>query len=696
MRLSYVTILIVIALCTSCVKEEGKVAEASNVGNSTSGSSGGGSGGGSVPTTQVPDPLASQAWHLGNTAQNSFSSGSGISGEDISLAGAISLGFTGLGVRVAVSDSGTDFEHEDLMNRQLEGEHRNYATSNPSLWRTTLPYVVGDDAHGTAVAGLISAQGWNGLGSRGVAPDSKFAAFRFVGGYSATVASYLARSIDQTDGNFDIFNYSYGVTQCQYVEVDDLLLDSFVDGATNLRSGRGAIYVQSAGNSFIDYTNGCIGNTNASNSIAIPEKIIVGAINANGTKSSYSSPGSGIWVSSPGGEYGTTSPAMVTTDITGCGNGYSRIDPALTGFNGGNDLNKSCSYTSRMNGTSSSAPVLSGVIALMLQANPSLTWRDVKHILALTSDQVDYSLASPLMHPLGAGYDNLLGYIYDYKWIQNAAGIDFSNWYGFGRVNALSAVIMANNYTFPLGAYEHTENPQTKNWYYDSGVIADAIPEDDPNGTLGLPGASLNVSHNFFIESVQLKVSITHALPSDVGIILISPSGTESRILHYNSLIASTEIPEEKLLLSNAFYGENSAGVWKLKVDDGALGDTGTVTNWKLQINGHRITGDGSFPNPVTGATMPATYPSAGNNSTSPPVAFTFSNSIDVVRYELSVGTSPGLVDISNWTSIGFNNSSAQLTKLSLITNRNYYLNIRAIDNMENASSIVSKLWQTY
>jgi subtilisin-like proprotein convertase family protein len=693
MRLAYVSILVMVALSTSCVKDDGKVAAGDSLGNSTSGSSGGGSGSSSTP---VPDPLASQAWHLANTGQNSFSSGNGISGEDISVAAAISLGFTGLGVRVAVSDTGTDINHEDLTNRQLEGEHRNYATSNSSLWRTTLPYVVENDAHGTGVAGLISAQGWNGLGSRGVAPDSKFAAFRFVGDYSATAASLLARTIDQTDGNFDIFNYSYGYSQCQYIEEDDLLIDSFVDGVKNLRSGKGALYVQSAGNSFINYTYGCVGNTNTSHDLTIPEKIIVGAINANGKKSSYSSPGSGIWVSSPGGEYGISSPAMITTDISGCGNGYSRINPAFTGFDGGNDQNKNCSYTSSMNGTSSAAPVLSGVIALMLQANPSLTWRDVKHILALTSDQVDYSLATPLTHPLGTGYDSLLGYIYDYKWIQNAAGIDFSNWYGFGRVNALSAVIMANTYTFPMGAYESTENPQTKSWYYNSGVISDAIPENDPNGTFGLPGSSIIVNHNFFIESVQLKVNITHTFPSDVGISLISPSGTESRILHYNSLISSSAVPTDKLLLTNAFYGENSAGTWTLKVDDGALGDTGTVTNWKIQINGHRMAGDGSFPNPVAGATMPATYPSAGNDSTSPPLAFTFSSSGDVVRYELSVGTSPRLVDISKWTSIGLNNTSAQLTKLSLITNRNYYLNIRAIDNMENASSIVSKLWQTY
>jgi len=41
-----------------------------------------------------------------------------------------------------------------------------------------------------------------------------------------------------------------------------------------------------------------------------------------------------------------------------------------------------------MNGTSSATPVTAGVIALMLEANPALTWRDVKHILASTARHI--------------------------------------------------------------------------------------------------------------------------------------------------------------------------------------------------------------------------------------------------------------------------------------------------------------------
>jgi hypothetical protein len=288
---------------------------------------------------------------------------------------------------------------------------------------------------------------------------------------------------------------------------------------------------------------------------------------------------------------------MITTDITGCSHGYSLLTYVLNTFNGGRDpLNTKCSYTSLMNGTSSAAPVLSGVIALMLQANPLLTWRDVKHILSYTSDKVDYDITgmnlvsdTPLDHPLtpvgdaaGAGYD------YDFKWVINAAGIAYSNWYGFGRVNALQAVIEANTYTFPLGPY--TETSTAGVWDYDSGPIAVTIFELDPDGTLSTDpiASTLFVGANLTIESVQIEVSITHTEPSDIGIILVSPSGTESRILHYNSFITSTSFPAEKVILTNAFYGESSAGNWQIKVIDGDFeGDEGTLDNWKIKINGY-------------------------------------------------------------------------------------------------------------
>ena len=426
----------ILVLCIGCIKDPGKL-PTSNL-NSNSGTTSGGSSGGST-VVLIDDPLASYAWHLKNTGQSSFSTSVGTAGEDINLESIVLQGARGRGVRVAVSDTGVQTTHPDLAANELPNEHRNYAFASPLSWRNVAsPIPSGGEAHGTAVTGLIAALGWNGIGSRGIAPEAKYAGFSFVVTYPATVTSLTTRAIDQTDGDFDIFNYSYGYGGCQFFQPDALINEAIEDGVTNLRDGKGAIYVQSGGNSYLSSLDDCMGmvlggfnfygNTNVTSDLASPHKIVVGAVNALGLVSSYSTPGSGLWVSAPGGEFGTTSPAMVTTDITSCSFGMSIKNTILNDFNAGrSSLNSTCDYTSKMNGSSSAAPVTSGVVALMLEANPNLSWRDVKHILAMTSEQLDivepFNITNKLFHP--EGFDLPL-YDYDEKWVINAAGMRFS------------------------------------------------------------------------------------------------------------------------------------------------------------------------------------------------------------------------------------------------------------------------------
>lgn len=70
-------------------------------------------------------------------------------------------------------------------------------------------------------------------------------------------------------------------------------------------------------------------------------------------------------------------------------------------------------------GTSYACPVVSGVVALMLEANPELGWRDVQGIFASTSQKTDST---------------------DESWTTNAAGFNHSYKYGFGLVDAYAAV----------------------------------------------------------------------------------------------------------------------------------------------------------------------------------------------------------------------------------------------------------------
>jgi subtilisin-like proprotein convertase family protein len=547
------------------------------------------------------------------------------------------------------------------------------------------------------VAGLIAALGWNGIGSRGVAPAAKFAAFKFIMSYpaSTTAESYLAREVDQFYGNFDVFNYSWGMDGRQFFGAEDTINDALLLGVTTLRNGKGALYVQSAGNSFHETydigptTIDVAGNANSQADTATPFKIIVGATNASGVKSSYSSPGSNIWVSAPGGEFGDDEPAMVTTDIQGCNAGMSYRRIVLgTHFNwGAHASNSVCDYTNIMNGTSSAAPVTTGVIALMLEARPELTWRDVKHILASTSDQIDFDLSTnTLSHPTGL---DLITHVYDYKWIVNGAGKLFSNWYGFGRVNAKAAVAMARTYNLStLGIFDQTIH-SGGTWFYSSGALSGEVILDTS------PAALENriwVGHNYVIENVQIEVSVDHDFPGDLAILLESPDGTESRLLNINSRIYSADGLDQHIFSSNAFYGEESEGWWTIKIIDGdpTYAAGGELTNWKININGHRKSTDLLTPYPPTFITLAAT---PATSDRTPVFGFTQSVShASLLTYQAMVEKASDGTVVKNWSSIGLANGSQQFTGLTLIPGEVYNLKIRAVSS-GGASSVQLKQW---
>jgi subtilisin-like proprotein convertase family protein len=363
---------------------------------------------------------------------------------------------------------------------------------------------------------------------------------------------------------------------------------------TTLRSGRGAIYVKAAGNGFRSYATAfCILANNAALSCqnanfdpesTIPYQIVVGATNANGIKSSYSTAGSAIWMSAPGGEYGENSgpqpglpanayqPAMITVDQSGCASGYSRTGANDSLFNNGGTPNTACNYTNGFNGTSSAAPVASGVIALMLEANSQLTWRDVKHILASTARQIDPARA-PVSLVLTDG-----SFVAEPAWTTNAASFKFHNWYGFGMVNASAAVNMARTYTAgQLGAFKNT------GWIVSPSLNA-AIPDNSVLGTTN--GVTVPAGSAGVVEAVQIVLSATHTWSGDIAIELTSPSGTRSVLKNGRDGFADSDDLDLMVLMSNAFYGESAVGTWTIKLVDVSAGDVGSLVGWAIRIYG--------------------------------------------------------------------------------------------------------------
>ena len=572
------------------------------------------------PPVAKSDPLFEHQWHLKNTGQTNFSSESGVAGIDLNVAGLFDAGITGSGVKVLVLDDGLDIRHPDLAANVDAARLRNLdpGASNASDPTPTSP----DRAHGTAVAGIIASVAHNGLGGRGIAPGASLGGANLLNcgtcdDTSASLDAYGGAAFSQ---NADVINGSFGVSPAVPVPVD---IDTEAEmralrGLSALRGGKGVVMVKSAGNEFAEFTvtqndgseaaSGQCGpaqqhgltcqNAAFDPQNTMPQVVTTAAVNARGVKSSYSNAGASLLVSGLGGEYGNATPdspaeagpALLTTDLAGCDRGYARtqlptpyandFDNPATGT--ARQLNPGCDYTSAMNGTSAAAPTVTGVVALMLAANPNLTWRDLRLILAKTSRQIDAGIA-PKKLALARG-----DYIAEPAWTTNAAGLKFHNWYGYGLVNGAAAVAMAKSYTSHLPGNALVDS----GWLDASAGAAGlklAVPLEDPNGA----SSQITFAAARTIEAVQVRVTLDGSgLLGDLGIELVSPRGTRSVLMNAHNAFQQSGKVEGLLLASNAFNEEKADGVWTLRVVDvngrqakDASGQA-ILAHWSLRVHG--------------------------------------------------------------------------------------------------------------
>ena len=557
-------------------------------------------------TVGARDPLVGEQWHLVNSGQAAFAAQPGVPGEDLAMRRAIDDGRTGRGVRVAVVDTGLEVCHPDLVANVEAAASHNF-NSRDWLGATSrdpfLPSTMGD--HGTAVAGIIAAAADNGVGGRGVAPGVSLRGYNFlaaIGWAGAWLDSLGGSTVSPNSAEVDVFNLSFGSLGYEGNPDADQEVALLRHGVTNLRGGRGALYVKAAGNGFgscraipraVNDLIGCA-SSNSDPTNNLPYVIVVGGYNASGQRASYSSVGANLWISAPSGEYGADFPAIITTDQMGVGRGYDRLVPRGLAVDA--LANPYGHYISTFNGTSSAAPNASGAVALLLEAHPDLTWRDVKHLLAKSARRIDphrsavrYGFggaAHLLQRPWDAASPNVRArnwygfgaapYVLQMPWITNAAGYRFHNWYGFGALAVDGALgHAATHEPDSLGAYVETEP-------FDAFDRA-AIPDYSSAGlTQSLEVSGLPRDAN--IEAVTLHLDVTHPFTNDLGIHLISPSGTES-ILNpvFNDVLANDQDLDWQLL-SNAFYGERPNGKWTLKVVDAAPEDAGWLNGWSLRF----------------------------------------------------------------------------------------------------------------
>ncbi len=502
------------------------------------------------PILTGTDPLLSSAWHLNNTGQSG-----GTAGEDIRAFGAWNT-TKGLGARVAIVDDAIEITHEDLAPNSITGASYNYLTKTNS----PLPCVA-DDKHGTEVAGLIVARDGNGIGAAGVAPRASFVGYNALSSNSdADVSDAMNRdgAVNQISHN------SWGSPDNGFQNSSGPVWNAAIDsGIANGRGGKGTVYVFASGNggqiklpndpnkAAPDNENYTTETSNLDGYVNRRGIISVCATNDLGKQPYFGENGTNLLVCSPSTNQTNTRGAP-TTGIQN-------------------------SYPTDFIGTSASAPIVSGVVALMLSANPNLTARDVPIILAQTARKNHTSFTATELNPRWTG-----------------TGIaQYSPRYGFGVVDANAAVIAAQSWV-------SVGNASTLKSCGDFSSSPNVAIPDAPASGAPIPISNIiNVSASACaitkIEHVDVWfTSLDHAYTGDIRLRLISPSGAVSDLVDARSCGTGLVDKENpcKQVYNNWRFGsvrhmnEASNGAWKLEVTDMNNIDTGTFQNWKIKIWG--------------------------------------------------------------------------------------------------------------
>lgn len=367
---------------------------------------------------------------------------------------------TGQGVTVAVADGGLELNHPELIGRLAGAPHYNFDTQdtnaapfggaqsdpNRAFW-----------THGTSVAGLIAAEGHNNRGMIGVAPLASLASWVIFTTNATVVSDERLMDMYQHASNVvSVQNHSWGAGNGLRQQRGPTLLEQVgIENAVTLgRGGRGSILVRSAGND-----RALVASANDDGYMNDPQAITVAAVTKTGRATSYSEAGACVLVAAPGGG-GDTPQGLFTLDLVGHERGVN------SGIIYAGDIADYRFGVQAFIGTSASAPLVSGLAALILSVNPHLGYRDLQHILLLSArhwDAADPDLST------------------------NAAGLVVSHNVGFGVPDVGHAVWLARGWSNlpPLTILTIADNQPRA--IPDEGLRVEVSGTDIPPALVSLP-----------------------------------------------------------------------------------------------------------------------------------------------------------------------------------------------------------------
>ncbi|WBV45093.1 proprotein convertase P-domain-containing protein [Pseudoroseomonas cervicalis] len=410
--------------------------------------------------------------------------------------------YSGRGVRIGLVDT----RPPDPALAELQGQF-DWAASRVASGTTPAD---DNDTHGQNVALVLAARAGNGTGGIGAAFGATLVSYGFDSRAHRTVAQEtemlaFQKEVDVSQNSWsrsgESFRDDFG--RADYAAAAAAMAEAAAEG----RGGLGTVFVRSAGN------NGNTGDDVNTHSYSNNRwTVLVGATDAEGRVQAFSNPGAALLV----------------------------VAPATA--------------------TSYAAPLGSATVALMLQANPALGYRDVQTILALSARMTDAA---------GAG------------WTENAAtgwnggGLHVSRRAGFGLIDAHAAVRLAESWQ----ARSTEANLLTARAAGEGGL---ALPET------GRASQGVEIDAALRVERAEVTLSLEHARLGDLRITLVSPSGTASVLLQRLGLGAYT-LADGTLSFtfsSTHFLHESAAGTWRLVVDDASAGNGGRLLSWSLQLFG--------------------------------------------------------------------------------------------------------------
>ncbi|CAH8438525.1 unnamed protein product [Schistosoma rodhaini] len=470
----------------------------------------------SVPTVFWDDPLYPDMWYLNRASKGK--------GYDMNVLEAWELGYTGKGIKITIMDDGIDYTHPDLLvtydpkaSIDINGHDND---PMPNIRNR-------DNKHGTRCAGQIAAQGNNSVCIVGIAHNAQIGGIRMLDGYITDRVE--AETLHFRQDYIDIYSGSWGPEDSgKLYEGPGILAQSaFQQGVVTGRRGFGNIYVWASGNGgSLDDSCACDGYSSS------PFTLSVSGVSESNTRPWYLEKCSSTLAST----YSSGSPMERMISTTDLGHDCTRMH----------------------SGTSACAPMAAGIIALLLEANGRLSWRDVQYITLLTANPKPFK---------------------DGNFTKNAVGREYSQLYGYGLMDAGKMVRLGELWRGVPAHHRCTSNviDVQKNlggkfnhtlFLHFSGCRPKSGNSDSTN-KLNKRSTSENGTPIRYLEHVQVYADIVYERRGLLQLSVISPSGTLSVLLpprthdEHSGDIAMLRWP----VTTVQFWGENAVGTWQIRLD---------------------------------------------------------------------------------------------------------------------------------